>query len=73
MHGKWDLCASDIIIIENLYTQVDKSCNPESIDYMRADSAIGFFKKIWRCEIFAHMELFYIVIVISTQNLKFIA
>ena len=43
------------------------------IDYMRADSAIGFLKFIGRCENFAHIELFYIVIVISTQNLKFIA
>ena len=40
---------------------------------MRADSAIGFLKIILRCETFAHIELFYIVIVISTQNLKFIA
>ena len=42
---------------------------------MRADSAIGFKKKLFEgaCENFAHIELFYIVTVIRTHNLKFIA
>ena len=34
---------------------------------------LDFLSKFRRCENLAHTELFYIVIVITTQNLKFIA